>query len=510
MKVAVLGCFYDCADALPKVLEPWIALKKQGFPLVLGGVNAQFREYADLGFPNNDEGTRTALRAKEKEFDVLHFASTPLTETETRNTLLVKLLAHDVDIVWLLDGDEFYTQEHIKNILEYLARVPRFDYYHIHFDNRVLDTLHWEDAFFPPRIFRTDRHGGVGAFTWDNELTFADGTRAQTLTPGIVPKEVAHVLHRTWQTHNAEKKIAYHKKHFGYCAFHIDKERHTLEFDPEYFAYHHMPMPSTTGESLRVANKETFDVILRTHAQKDFRPGLKRATDVGKHELAIRSLRSLVHSLLRLYRRNEVLVRLTIVDDHSSENFLTEVKKILSLCPFESMVISIDTLGNAASMEHALTWAKEHGKDFLYFVEDDYLHEPTALEEMLESYRLFSKNLGRHTVALFPVDYSDFYLPERMAPTRVVLGSRRHWRVSYTTTSTFFIPKKILEEQWALFLENPRNGMHEDGSLNVVWQEHAILFSPIPTLAYHLNEEASMPPFSNWRRLWEASEGSTL
>src|SRR3989344_2484447 len=176
MKIGVLGMFYDCADLLPRVMEPWMVLKNEGHNIVFGAINAQFKEYADLGYPNDDEATRAALEANRPIFDFLEITPKPLMDHEARNVVLAGLLPHNVDIVWMVDGDELYTREQILGILQYVEKTPQFDYYHIPLDNRVLDTMRWDDGFTPPRIFRTYRHGGLGTFVWENDFQFADGT----------------------------------------------------------------------------------------------------------------------------------------------------------------------------------------------------------------------------------------------------------------------------------------------------------------------------------------------
>src|SRR3989344_3639015 len=351
-------------------------------------------------------------------------------------------------------------------------------------------------------------HDGIRKFTWDNELVFNDGKRAQDLAPGMVPKRLAHVLHYTWQKNEAEKKIAYHLKHFGYSMYRFN-ENGELDLDPSYFFRHGMPLPEKESDGSFAASRNPFlDVILRTHSDGNFREGARRLSDDlgGRQELSLRSLRSLVYSLLVLERANDTNIRLTIADDHSDKYFLERVEKELSVCPFETNIVNLKDKGNAASMAWCLTWAKENAEDFIYLVEDDYLHERDTLLEMMHSWKIFSRNLGRTNVALFPVDYSDFYLPDAMAPTRVVLGSNRHWRISYTTTCTFFVPKSLLEEEWQWFIKNPHDNMNEKESLNVVWQNYATLFSPVPTLAIHLHDEPILPPFSNWRKLWDTVE----
>jgi hypothetical protein len=512
MKVGVLGCFYGSADLLPRVLEPWIALKNEGYSIQLAAIHAQFKEYAELGFPNDDTATKDALETNRGIFDYLYISSEPLSEKEARNNVLQKLLAMGVDIVWLLDGDEMYTKEQIKDVISYVEQTPAFDYYHVHFDNRIFTTTRWEDGFFPPRIFRTDRNGGIKEFTWDNEIEYKDGSTIYDLTPGIVPKKVAHVLHYTWRTQDLEKKIAYQKKHFGFCAFRVD-EKGEPAFDPDFFSRHNIPMPTLReGGTIAGVKKPIVHVVLRTHSLGNYRFN-PRVVDTlgGKPELIVRCLRSLIYSLLVLERINSYEIRLTVLDDHSDDETLARMSALIAICPFETKIINLPERGNAASMKFALQFGLEQKSDFVYFVEDDYLHESSALSEMLEAYNLFSRNSGRQEVALFPVDQLDYYKPHRLEPTRVVLGNRRHWRLNTNTTSTFFVPKFLLERHFDLFMKNPESektngpgGMTEEGSINVVWQNHSLLFTPIPTLAYHMHGEDQMPPFSNWKKLWDS------
>ena len=62
MRIGVLGCFYGCAELLPQVLEPWKKLKEEGHDIAIAAVNAQFKEYAELGFANDDAGTRAGTQ----------------------------------------------------------------------------------------------------------------------------------------------------------------------------------------------------------------------------------------------------------------------------------------------------------------------------------------------------------------------------------------------------------------------------------------------------------------
>lgn len=511
MKIGVLGCFYNCEDLLPEVLKPWIARKREHGDVVISAVHAQFNEYAELGLPNADEKTIRLLRSYRTDIDYLYVSDTPKSEQEIRTIGLTKLLESGIDYVWLLDGDELYTRADIENILAYVEKTP-FDYYHIHLHNFIFDTKEWRDDFFPPRIFRTDRHGGIKSFTWDNELVYKDGTHANSVVPGIVPKSLAYVTHHTWRRRDAAQKIAYHKKHFGYTMYTLT-ESGDLMPDPSYFALHRIPMPviETDGSIARTV-RPVLDVVFRSHSSGNFRESITRVTDTlgGKPELTIRSLRSIIRALLVLERVNDYDIRLTVLDDHSDELTVSRMATELSACPFETSLIMLPEPGNIASMTYTLTYAKATRNDFIHFAEDDYLYEPSSFVEMLKSHELFTRNVGHGNIALFPVDQTDYYLPDMIVPTRVVIGTGRHWRVSYTTPCTFFVPRALFDAHFDLFMKNPANDMREDDSINVVWQKHAILFSPLPTLAYHVHGPEQMPAFSNWKRLWNELEPALI
>jgi len=86
MKIGVLGCFYGSADLLPQVLEPWKILTSE-YEVIIAGVNAQFKEYAELGYPNDDAETRAVLKKElsDEFFDFLRISPVPLSEKDARN-----------------------------------------------------------------------------------------------------------------------------------------------------------------------------------------------------------------------------------------------------------------------------------------------------------------------------------------------------------------------------------------------------------------------------------------
>src|SRR3989344_2979685 len=145
-------------------------------------------------------------------------------------------------------------------------------------DDLVLDTIRWDDGFTPPRIFHTDRHGGLRAFVWENELEYNDGTAANDLVPGIIPRNVAYVDHHTWGLKNIENKVRYQHRHFGFCPYRFDPLTKTASFDPAYFARWGLTMPVVKDGKAKTP-RESLHVILRTHSDCNFREGARRLSD---------------------------------------------------------------------------------------------------------------------------------------------------------------------------------------------------------------------------------------
>ncbi len=318
-RVGILGCFYGCADLLPQVLEPWVALKAAGHPIVLAGINARFTEYAELGYPNDDTATRAILEAYRPQFGFLHFEPQPQAEKDARTQVLRFLLEQRVDLVWMLDGDEIYTQEQIQNILEYVRKTAQFDYYHVNFDNRAFG-LRLEDDFYPPRIFRTDRRGGLGTFADDNTIEYRDGRGLFDSVPGIIPKRVAHVLHYTWRLADAQKKIRYQERHFGFSAFRLDASGR-WSLNPAFYAHIRRPAPRIVEERIIAAPKAPLRVVLEMR-------------NVSEEER--RTLITMLETLLAVERQNDYAIELLV---RAPEEARQSIETLFDLCPFTSRLI---------------------------------------------------------------------------------------------------------------------------------------------------------------------------
>ena len=133
MKIGVLGCFYGCDDLLPEVLAPWLQLKEEGFDIDIAAVHTQFKEYAELRFPNDDAATIDALRQYEPHFSSLDILPHPQSEMETRTLGLKRLQDAGADFLWLL----------LQHVLpKGFRRVRNFGFLHPN-SKRLIQLLHY-------------------------------------------------------------------------------------------------------------------------------------------------------------------------------------------------------------------------------------------------------------------------------------------------------------------------------------------------------------------------------
>jgi hypothetical protein len=252
--------------------------------------------------------------------------------------------------------------------------------------------------------------------------------------------------------------------------------------------------------------KIPLDVILRTYTGPNVHKG-NRFVPFGKEELMLGCIRSLVVTLADAADIADV--RVTILDDHSEPASLEKICAVFRASDLSWKLVPRTTSGNPDSFYDIYTYAREHARDLIYFVEDDYLHSVGAVREMVEEYVRFKERLGKSVgVGLVPYEHPDLYLPEVMSLSRVVLGKKRHWRTIEYTTSTMLVSRELLLNEWYKFLGMSSYGkipeVHEGNTINKIWREgNNFMFSPMPTLAIHMQFSENIPPYVDWKEWWE-------
>ncbi|WP_205875422.1 hypothetical protein [Mycobacterium camsae] len=281
-------------------------------------------------------------------------------------------------------------------------------------------------------------------------------------------------------------------------------------------------MPSgAEGESLsyphnqwvgaKLATDMNLDVHLQTHSDISVH-GAHRYVGAPKSEIMLRCAQSLVTAI----NRAEGNIILRVFDDHSSPAAIMKLHRILAACRHAVEFVPLKDSGYNASCLASFSKARDEAADLVYFAEDDYLHAPSAILEMQEAHALFKNQLGGREVALHPYDDPKNYWSRifRQEPCRVLQGTRRHWRTNTHTTNTCWLEIETLRRNWKLFellalhSSTPYGeAMHifEASTINRIWREQVTLFTPIPSLALHLQYEQHIDPYLDWREWWESA-----
>jgi hypothetical protein len=259
-------------------------------------------------------------------------------------------------------------------------------------------------------------------------------------------------------------------------------------------------------------------IVMQAHAKNNTNhKDSSRYVNASKVEISKRSFLSLVNSVQYCLDNKQapITIKLIVLDDRSETEFTSLVSETSKSQKFTIEIINSETPGLMQNILKQYQIGKEKGKDLVYFVQDDYLYFDSAIWELVDSYYRFA-NLTQMEVCLFPYDdpyrYGNQYLKY---PTKVVLGSKRHWRTAYHTASCFLVSHKTIVENWDLFDAMGRSVYDEaceDRSINRLFQNMEsypireikhLLFTPIPSLALHLQDDSTRDPYLNWRALWD-------
>lgn len=168
-------------------------------------------------------------------------------------------------------------------------------------------------------------------------------------------------------------------------------------------------------------------------------------------------------------------------------------------------------LGNAGALLFAMQDAlKTHANNYkpLYFLEDDYLHEPTRAYWAMQDarYELLNRiyvgggrNSGYWTLYDHPDKYSSLYNYHEVG--KVVRTRHTHWRTSISTTMTFAVHLTTLKQDfpiWEKFLvEATKNGTNHPPDHEIfkaLGEAGRELFVAIPGAALHTDLTTYVPP----------------
>jgi hypothetical protein len=247
MKIGIIYCGYNSLPYVRQSLYPFINAKDEGLISQVCAVSIPFMEYFDIN-QNNDGTTELLLDFYNKSF-INHIFTNPsyIQEHKARDLCLQYLKIMNCDIIWMVDADEFYNLEDIKNIINFINENPDYCWYSINFKNYIFDGKQWVDGFCPPRIFKNKFNLiNIDSFFWDNDIAYKknnDFINYKNLSSLEIPKEIAHIKHMTWLHENGKLKYEYQMKHFGHCGYKWNYETNLLEINEEFYLKNHQNIP---------------------------------------------------------------------------------------------------------------------------------------------------------------------------------------------------------------------------------------------------------------------------
>ena len=281
------------------------------------------------------------------------------------------------------------------------------------------------------------------------------------------------------------------------------------------------------GEVKITRKIQSLDIIVRTCTKvKMLTQNKERVFETNKLEYTLRTIKSILESIMEAKKYFFININLIIVDHDSSKENLNQIKNLISSYKFDFRLINLDInefkdqinkinemkeevidnqISNMSNIWKSFELSKS-SSDLIYFVEDDYLHKKEALKEILFTYERISSQ-KKCELIIIPADYP--YLYSKIENTEIYLGDKYHWRKVNESLCTFLTSKKILERNWEKFTSMCKFEHYPfEKPLHEIYIDE-LCISPIPSLAVHLtniNSIYGISPNVNLEKLWEDNE----
>lgn len=238
MRIGIIYCAYSSEEYVEKSLSPFLN-PVNGHSFAVSAISYPFENFEKGG----NKKTLDILRKYRDDRKItLNYGPDPIKETVARQIALDDLSKRGIDLVWMVDSDEFYSIEQIKEIIQFVADEEFITWFRICLKNRVFDGGYLEEPFAPPRIFRVKAPNyTINKFYDDNNVNYRGRLKGDivpdlALANMMIPKRIAWVDHMTWlNDERSKKKVEYQKARGWNCSFKWNYEKGYLEFNEEYY-----------------------------------------------------------------------------------------------------------------------------------------------------------------------------------------------------------------------------------------------------------------------------------
>lgn len=177
----------------------------------------------------------------------------------------------------------------------------------------------------------------------------------------------------------------------------LKKQGYAIKKHPEYNLlplkdFNNFPEQKKVYESFNPNNNakqdniDKLEICLRT-CINDKRAKGKRSelTNVSLEEHLLKCIKSLIISTNEALKQN-INIKFTVFDDRSDRAVLDKLEKLCADLKCDWQIITTEKTGQGESLHQHFSYAKDKNA-LVYFCEDDYLHIPTAIYEMLGFYK---------------------------------------------------------------------------------------------------------------------------
>lgn len=195
---------------------------------------------------------------------------------------------------------------------------------------------------------------------------------------------------------------------------------------------------------------------------------------------------------------------LSFHDDNSSKRTLEAIQDLCHQHKLKYEIFHTEPKRNFISQYN---WTVDQDFDYVYCVEDDYLHRENAIHDMVEMIGILNY-ITPKDYAIYPFNNPHRYASfDQLYPSYIVKGSNQYWRSILHSTHTYLISKKCFVDNIDIMRVQAYNwhidSSLEDETINHVWRKQdTMLFSPMKSLAYHIADSSQEDNFDNWRELW--------
>ena len=258
-------------------------------------------------------------------------------------------------------------------------------------------------------------------------------------------------------------------------------------------------------------NKTHLLVILQSHSESNAlkqRETAYRYAEAPKVEVSKRAILSLIHSINYAKCRDSNLeVELKIIDDHSCGEFLNDLNQIINFAQFPVTMMHTAERGIMQSIATCYKVAKEHVKEYVYFIQDDYIHSEHAIHYMLKNYKHISHRVN-NDIVLSGWHNTQYLLPDtiRMG-CMVVPGIEGYWRSTAGSQFVMMVTANLFLKNFDLFENFGNEEYHDNCENNTINWLHAnrgyLSFCPIISLVIQIQWEVHKDPYLDWESWWK-------